>query len=94
MVVRTVGLNKSIGPTGVVTSRRDDKLELWCFLALFGIRGDFHYIVFCITLMKTDSSDGLYSLFFMIFYSCTVISLSGHINRSSRGHLTLLDEGK
>jgi hypothetical protein len=92
--VRTIGPNKSIDPTGVVTSCRDGKLEVWCFLALFGIRGDFHYIVFCITLMKTDLSDGLYSLCFMIFYSCTVISLSGHIKRSSGAHLLLLDEGK
>lgn len=94
MVVRTIGLNKSIGPRGFVTPCRDDKLDVWCFLALFGIRGDFHYIVFFITLMKTDLSDGLCSLCFMIFYSCTVISLSGNINRSSRGHLIILDERK
>jgi hypothetical protein len=94
MVVRTIDPNMSIGSTGVMTSCRDDELEVWCFLVLFGIRGDFHYIVFCITLMETDLSDGLYSLCFMIFYSCTVISLSRHINRSSRGHLLLLDKGK
>jgi hypothetical protein len=78
---------------GIPTSCGDDKLEAYGFFALFGIRGDFHYIVFSIALMETDPCDGLLALCFMICYSFKVISSSGHIKRSSRG-LLLQDEGK
>jgi hypothetical protein len=78
--VRTVGPNKSIGPTGVATSCRDDKLEARSFLALFGIRGDFRYIVFCFALMGTDLGDGLRPLCCVICYSSSGSSVQEDIH--------------